>query len=116
MSQENVEVVRRLFKASARSFETYWKRPRSLAAATESGDLPPETREMLGFIHPEATWKTVFAGLTFRGHLEMLRGWDQFLEVATDYRVSFGRPTTSAVTGSSPPWIALPRPSTPGWR
>ena len=43
---------------------------------------------MLGFIHPEARWKTVFAGLTFRGHLEMLRGWDQFLDVATDYRVA----------------------------
>ena len=88
MSHENVKIVREFFGASERSLDAYWNNPRSLAAAMEAGELPPETAVAFGFIHPEAVWKTATIGLTVQGHLEMLKGLDQFLEVADDYRAT----------------------------
>jgi ketosteroid isomerase-like protein len=91
MSQENVEVVRRLYDAAERTFEAYWKDPRSLVAALQEGDLYPEAREVLSYLDPEVEWNPVFSafiGGTRRGHLEFLRAWDEWLAATEDYRIS----------------------------
>jgi ketosteroid isomerase-like protein len=91
MSRENVEVVRRLYDAAERTFEAYWKDPRSLVAALQEGDLYPEAREVLSYLDPEVEWNPVFSALiggTRRGHLEFLRGWDEWLAATEDYRIS----------------------------
>jgi ketosteroid isomerase-like protein len=56
VSQENVEIVRRVFAALERSMDVYWRNPRSLVAAMEAGDLPAEITESLAFLDPEAEW------------------------------------------------------------
>jgi hypothetical protein len=88
MSAKNVDVVRRSFDALERAFDAYWRDPRSIAAAMESGDLWPEWAEAFGYMHPEIEWQTVFLRQTFRGHLESARAWDDFLRWAQDYRPS----------------------------
>jgi ketosteroid isomerase-like protein len=88
MSQENVEVVRRFFEAIAQAFDTYWRNPRSLEAAMRAGDLPPEVGEGIRYLDPDVEWHTVFAGVSFRGHLDCARGWDWLLEAAESYSVS----------------------------
>ena len=35
---------------------------------------------------PEVDWKTLFLDTTFRGHLGVARGWDDFLSWADHYR------------------------------
>jgi ketosteroid isomerase-like protein len=98
MSQENVEIVRRFYEALERSFDAYWRNPRSLAAALETDDLDPEFREMLSYEHPEVEWRP-FAGETYdahdthRGHLGILRAWDEWLPMAEDYRVTLEEAT-----------------------
>jgi ketosteroid isomerase-like protein len=87
MSRENVEIVRRFFGAMERFFEEYWKDPRSLVAAVETGDLWPEYRNALSCAHPDAEWQTTFLGATHQGSLEIAKAWDDFLKWAEDYRV-----------------------------
>src|SRR3954451_1626237 len=84
MSSENVEIVRRFFEAIEQSLETHWENPRSVTALKEVGDLPPEGKELFAFMDPAVEWETVFAGVTFRGHLEVARGMDWLLEAAED--------------------------------
>jgi hypothetical protein len=87
MSDENVEFVRRGFEeVVARAFEAYWREPRSIAAALEADDLWPEWRELFALLDPEVEWKTLFLDTTFRGHLGVARGWDDFLTWADHYR------------------------------
>ena len=62
MSQENVEIVRRFYEAGQRSFDAYWKNPRSGVAALAAGDLDPETEAVLAFLHPEVEYNAVPAG------------------------------------------------------
>jgi ketosteroid isomerase-like protein len=86
MSDENVEFVRRGFEVVARAFDAYWREPRSVAAALESDDLWPEWRELFTLLDPQVEWKTLFLDTTFRGHLGVARGWDDFLSWADHYR------------------------------
>jgi ketosteroid isomerase-like protein len=91
MSQENVEIVRHLYEAVERTFEAYWKNPRSLVAAIEEGNLYPEATDVLGYLDPEVEWNPVFSafiGGARRGHLEFLRAWDEWLAATDDYRIS----------------------------
>jgi ketosteroid isomerase-like protein len=88
MSQENVELVRRFFEAIGRAFDSYWKDPRSIAAALEAHDLWPEWERVFECVHPQIEWQTTFLGQTYRGHLEAARAWDDFLTWAEDYRPS----------------------------
>jgi ketosteroid isomerase-like protein len=88
MSQENVELVRRSLEASERAFAAYWADPRSLAAAVEADELWPEAEAAYSYLHPEVEWKLGFAGLTFRGRLEVARGWDDILDAVDDYRLT----------------------------
>jgi ketosteroid isomerase-like protein len=84
MSRENVEVVQRFFEAVERLLET-WDTSRSLQDAMKAGDIPPEAREALGYMNAGADWNAVFSGETYRGQLEMGRGWDELLEAAENY-------------------------------
>jgi ketosteroid isomerase-like protein len=87
MSDENVEFVRRGFEeVVTRAFEAYWREPRSIAAALEADDLWPEWRQLFALLDPEVEWKTLFLDTTFRGHLGVARGWDDFLSWADHYR------------------------------
>jgi hypothetical protein len=84
MSQQNVEVVQRFFEAVERLLET-WDTSRSLQDAMKAGDIPPEAREALGYMNAGAECNAVFSGETYRGQLEMGRGWDELLEAAENY-------------------------------
>jgi ketosteroid isomerase-like protein len=88
MPDENVAFVRQCFEVVARAFDAYWAEPRSIAAALEAGDLWPEWRDLFALLDPEVEWKTLFLGTTFRGHLGVAKGWDDFLTWADDYRPS----------------------------
>ena len=90
MSQENVEIVRRLLEAAQRAFNAYWRDPRSIAAALQADDLPPEAREYLGHLDPEVEWKMAMVGQTPRGYLEVAKAWDDYLTWAKAYRVGLG--------------------------
>jgi hypothetical protein len=82
MSQENVEVVRRFEEAGQRSLDAYWKNPRSGVAALEAGDLEPEAKAFLAFLHPEVEYNALPAALeggTARGHVGWLQSWDAYL-------------------------------------
>ena len=79
MSQENLEIVQRFFKAVERALQT--RRGAMLDAAT-AGDIPPDAAEAFGYMHPEAEWNPAFSGETYRGQREMGRGWDELLEAA----------------------------------
>jgi ketosteroid isomerase-like protein len=70
-----------------RSFDAYWKSPRSIAAAIEAQDLWPEYREALSYLDADVEWQTVFLGETSRGYLETAKVWDDYLKWAEDYRV-----------------------------
>ena len=88
MSQETVEIVRRFHDAGQRSLDAYWENPRSGAAALEAGDLDPETKAVLAFLHPEVEYNAVPAALeggTARGHLGWLKAWDAFLGASEDF-------------------------------
>ena len=88
MSQENVEIVRRFFAALGRSFEAYWKNPRSSVAALEADNAWPELSEVYSYVHPDAEWQTVFLATTARGHLEIASVWDDYLEWVESYTVA----------------------------
>ena len=88
MPREHVEFVRRGFEVVGRAFEAYWREPRSIAAALEGDDLWPEWKELFELLDPEVEWKTLFLDTTFRGHLGVARGWDDFLTWADYYRPS----------------------------
>jgi hypothetical protein len=47
MSQENVEIVQRLFEASDRATEGYSRNPRSIADSMRAGELDPEAEELI---------------------------------------------------------------------
>jgi ketosteroid isomerase-like protein len=88
MSQENVEIVRRFFGAAERSLRAWGpRRDRSLVDAIEKGDVPPETREVLGYLSPEMEWNPVFSTETYRGPLDVARGWEDLLEATVDYHL-----------------------------
>jgi hypothetical protein len=38
-------------------------------------------------LSPEAEWNPIFSSETYRGYVEMGRGWDELLEAAGDYRL-----------------------------
>jgi ketosteroid isomerase-like protein len=84
MSQRNVEVVQRFFEAVERLLQA-WEPSRSLVETLNAGDIPTEAREALGCMNPGAEWSPVFSGETYRGQLEMARGWDELLEAAENY-------------------------------
>lgn len=84
MSHENVEVVRRFFDAAERSLKAL-DRSRSVAEAVRAGDVPPETADVLRYLSPEIEWRPVFSNETYRGLVEMARGWDELLEASVDY-------------------------------
>ena len=91
MSQENVEIARRFYEAGQRSFEAYWKNPRSGVEALEAGDLDPETEAVLAFLHPEVEYTAVpfvVEGGTARGHRGWLKSWDAFLGASEDMRLA----------------------------
>jgi ketosteroid isomerase-like protein len=82
-----VEVVQSFFEAVERLLDG-WETSRSLEDAMKAGDLSPEAREALDHMSPEAEWSPVFSGETYRGPLEMGRGWDELLEAAEDYALT----------------------------
>jgi len=88
MSVDNVELVRRGFDVVTRAFDAYWREQRSIAAALEADDLWPEWRELFDLFDQDVEWKTLFLGTTFRGHMGVARGFDDFLTWAEDYRPS----------------------------
>jgi ketosteroid isomerase-like protein len=88
MSEENVEIVRRFIAAMQRSFAAYWRDPRPLSAALETGTESAEYREALTYLDPDFEWKTVFLGETHSGYLETAKVWDDYLRWAEDYRLS----------------------------
>ena len=86
MSAENVELVRRNVEAIERALDAYWRDPRSIAKALDEGTLWPEWEAAFEFLHPDAEWRTVFLGQTFRGRREFAQVWDDFLRAFRDYR------------------------------
>jgi ketosteroid isomerase-like protein len=84
MSQKNVEIVRRFFDAVERSIDA-WDRSRSFTDAVKTGDLPPETADVLSYLSPEIEWRPIFSGETYRGLVELARGWDELFEASADY-------------------------------
>jgi ketosteroid isomerase-like protein len=84
MPQGNVEIVRRFFETVERLLET-WRPQGSLVDAIKAGDVPPEAREALDYMTPEAEWNPAFSGATYRGQLGLARGWDELLEAAESY-------------------------------
>ena len=84
MSQENVEIVRRFFDAAERSLKAL-DRSRSVAESFRAGDVPPESADLLRYLSPEIEWRPVFSSETYRGLVEMARGWDELLEASVDY-------------------------------
>jgi ketosteroid isomerase-like protein len=90
MSKANVEIVRSFFEAMQRSLDVWEKEkrlPGSLVESLRSGDVPPETSEVFSYLSPEMEWKPIFSSETYRGQLDMARGWDELLEAAVDYRL-----------------------------
>src|SRR5919204_203451 len=87
MSEENVEVVRRYFEAVERAFQAYWKDPRGAEAAVKAGEVAPEGVEMARYLHPNCEWKTLMAGITYRGFVGMASGFDQLVEAAQAYAI-----------------------------
>ena len=89
MSQENVEIVRGFFDAAERSLRAWAaRRDRSLVDAIKKGDLPPETRAVLDYLSPEMEWNPVFSTETYRGQLDIARGWEDLLEATADYHLA----------------------------
>jgi ketosteroid isomerase-like protein len=88
MSQENVEVVRRYFDAVQRAFQAYWKDPRGAEDAVKTGQLGPEGVEMTRYLHPNCEWKTLMAGITYRGFVGMASGFDQLVEATQAYAIN----------------------------
>jgi ketosteroid isomerase-like protein len=86
MSRENVEVVRRFFGAVERVLET-WDTSRSLVDTIKADEISVEAAEGLGYLAADAEWTPVFAGATYRGRLQIARGWDELLEAAENYRL-----------------------------
>jgi ketosteroid isomerase-like protein len=92
MSQENVEIVTRYFGAIMRSLDTYWEDPRSIAEALESGDLDPNSREVLDHIHPDMRWKNALGHrLSREGRVR--KGVDELLEASRSYMVTVDQVT-----------------------
>ena len=87
MSQENVEVVRRFFAATAGAMASYWQEPLSIAEALRAGDLTPEGELAFEFLNPDVVWNAGGFG-TFHGREQMAAGWDDILDVADNYSVS----------------------------
>ena len=88
MSQENVELVRRYFEAMERVFAVHWQGPRSFADSLRAGEIPPEIADAMRNWHPNIEWKSALIGITTRGYEDTVRGVDQFLDAAQDYRVN----------------------------
>jgi ketosteroid isomerase-like protein len=86
VSQSNVEVVQRFFEAVERLLGGLGT-SRSLVEVMKAGDLSPEGREALDCMSPEAEWSPAFSGETYRGPLEISRGWDELLEAAENYSI-----------------------------
>jgi ketosteroid isomerase-like protein len=85
-SPQNVDIVRRFFDALERSLEA-WDGSRSLADAVRSGILPPESRTVFEYLSPDLEWHPIFSSETYRGFVEIARGWDDLLEAAVDYHL-----------------------------
>ncbi|HMC07262.1 MAG TPA: nuclear transport factor 2 family protein [Solirubrobacterales bacterium] len=84
MSQENVEIVQRFFGAIERLLQVS-ETSRSLLDAMNASDLPPEAKEALGYLTPDAAWNPLFSGETYEGHPAIARGWDELREAAENY-------------------------------
>jgi ketosteroid isomerase-like protein len=87
MSQENVEIVRRYFDLAVKRLDGYWESPRPIADAMDAGELDPESREMLGYMHPDMRWTNAL-GIVFQGQPDCVRGVDQLLEASQSYQVA----------------------------
>lgn len=87
MSRENVEVVGQYFDAVERAFQAYWEDPRGAEDAVKAGELGPEGVEMTRYLHPNCEWKTLMAGITYRGFVGMASGFDQLVEAAQAYAI-----------------------------
>jgi ketosteroid isomerase-like protein len=83
MSEDNVEIVRRFFDALARSVEA-WEGG-SFADAVKTGDIPPVSAEVFGYLSPEFEWRPIFSSETYRGFTDVARGWDELIEASADY-------------------------------
>jgi SnoaL-like domain len=81
-----VEIVTRHFRTIVRVLTIYWSNPRSFSAATESGELDPEEREVLDCLHPDARWRNVIGEIR-EGKLGCARGLDELLRASRDYAV-----------------------------
>jgi ketosteroid isomerase-like protein len=88
MSQENVDLVRRYFEAVERVLAVYWQGPRSFADSLRAGEVPPEIADAMRYLHPNIEWKSALIGITARGYEGLMRGIDQLLDAAQDYRVN----------------------------
>jgi ketosteroid isomerase-like protein len=88
MSQENVEVVRRYLEAVERVLAAYWQGPHSLEDSLRAGEVRHEIADALRYLHPNIEWKSALIGITTRGYEGMMRGVDQLLDAAQDYRVN----------------------------
>jgi ketosteroid isomerase-like protein len=84
MSQENVEIVQRFFDAVERLLKTS-ETSHSLLDAMNTGDMPPDASEALGYMVPEVAWNPLFSGETYRGQLDVARGLDELREAAASY-------------------------------
>ena len=88
MSKENVELVRRYFEAVERVLAVYWQGPRSFADSLRASEVRPEVADAMRYWHPNIEWKSALIGITAHGYEDMMRGVDQFLDAAQDYRVN----------------------------
>jgi ketosteroid isomerase-like protein len=86
MSQENVEIATRHFGTIVRVLTTYWKNPRSVSAAAESGQLDPDRRDVFDRLHPDVRWTNVI-GEVYEGKLGCATGVDELLRASQDYAV-----------------------------
>ena len=84
MSRQNSEIVRRFFDVLERSLVA-WDRSRSLVDAIRADDLPPESQAVLAYLSPEMEWHPIFSSETYRGFVEIARGWDELLEASVNY-------------------------------
>jgi ketosteroid isomerase-like protein len=81
MSQENVALVERYWRATDRALESHW--------AHGGSPLSERFRSegLYDILDPETEWITTWAPEPFRGEAELLRATDDWTEAGTEWRI-----------------------------
>ena len=82
MSEQNVETVRGYYEAVDRWLASYWDDPRLPIEQT------PQLREVFDLLDPEAEWDWLFGLETLRGHDQIRRAINDWLETVDGWRIA----------------------------